>query len=52
MGEAYEPGDFLVRFAGCMKVGLEACESDAARFTEQWRTAMGAKVPEEEAAAE
>jgi hypothetical protein len=45
LGEEYEQGDFVVRFAGCIKAGLQACESDAARFTDHWRTAMGAEVP-------
>lgn len=41
-GEAYQEGDFLVRFHGCTKTGEKSCQQEAIRYNEQWRKAFAA----------
>lgn len=40
-GEAYEAGDFVVRFDGCTKTGETSCQQEAMRYG-QWREAFAA----------
>lgn len=39
-GDEFQDGDMVVRFAGCAKVSIKACESDAERFVEKWRKSI------------
>ncbi|KAK1772531.1 galactosyl transferase GMA12/MNN10 family-domain-containing protein [Phialemonium atrogriseum] len=39
-GHEYKPGDFAVRFHDCGKTSTKVCETEAERFTQQWRSAF------------
>lgn len=39
-GREYKDGDFAVRFLDCGKTDAKACETEAKRFSQQWRLAF------------
>ena len=43
LGDTYQPGDFVVMFAGCTQTGPDSCETESSRYWERWRDAFGLK---------
>ncbi|KAK3344136.1 galactosyl transferase GMA12/MNN10 family-domain-containing protein [Lasiosphaeria hispida] len=39
-GQAWQPGDIVVRFSDCSASSIGACEAESQRFNSQWRTSF------------